>query len=383
MRVLYLTPGCFDKGGISRYSRYQVAALREIMGPERVRVFSLLGPDGDSFEDAFESTWHGGGNGARWKTAFAARVAREAAQFRPHLVWSAHVALSALGSAVGAIWGASTVLNTYGMEVWSGFRWRDSWGLRRSHHVVSDCHWTARYLESEGLRPEGTVEVLWDCVDVERFCPGVPSESVLARYGVPSPGTGFNILTLGRMTSWTDHKGYTRLLEAFKRMAAEAPEARLIYGGRGELVGALRQQATAAGLERRVHFTGPIDERDLPDVYRSAHVFSLVSDRGPGRGEGIPLTPLEAAACGAPILVGNQDGSQEAVLPGVNGYVLDPFDLDGHAATLLRLARDRASRIAMAQAARRRIEEEFAYPLFRDKHRRLFRAWFPATEWGR
>ena len=42
-RILYLTPGCFDKGGISRYSRYQIECLREIHGEAAVTVQSLLG----------------------------------------------------------------------------------------------------------------------------------------------------------------------------------------------------------------------------------------------------------------------------------------------------------------------------------------------------
>ena len=44
MKILYLTPGCFDKGGISRYNRYQIQALRMLAGAENVFVFSLLGP---------------------------------------------------------------------------------------------------------------------------------------------------------------------------------------------------------------------------------------------------------------------------------------------------------------------------------------------------
>ena len=59
-RILYLTPGCFDKGGISRYGRYQIEALREVIGAENVRVLSLLGPDGDEFETDFDVAWHSG-----------------------------------------------------------------------------------------------------------------------------------------------------------------------------------------------------------------------------------------------------------------------------------------------------------------------------------
>jgi phosphatidylinositol alpha-1,6-mannosyltransferase len=121
----------------------------------------------------------------------------------------------------------------------------------------------------------------------------------------------------------------------------------------------------------RVIFTGFVDEADLPDIYRSASVFCLIGDRGPGRGEGIPLTPLEAGACGVPIMVGDQDGSREAVEQGVNGFSLDPFDLETIAQRLNLLLSDEPVRRRLGEAARRRVLQEHAYPVFRERMRRF------------
>jgi phosphatidylinositol alpha-1,6-mannosyltransferase len=106
-------------------------------------------------------------------------------------------------------------------------------------------------------------------------------------------------------------------------------------------------------------------------------VFSLISDSGHGRGEGIPLTPLEANACGVPILVSNQDGSQEAVAENVNGFVLDPMDADKFAETLLLLTTDTELRERMGQGGRLRAEKEFGFDSFVEKHRRILSRWFP------
>jgi len=129
----------------------------------------------------------------------------------------------------------------------------------------------------------------------------------------------------------------------------------------------LKRRAAAAGIAERVTFTGSIAEDHLADVYRASHVFSLVSHRALGSGEGIPLTPLEAAACGKPILVGNQDGSAEAVVEGSNGFILDPFDLQTHGERLLQLANDARLRQVMGDAARQRILEFHDYRIFRDR----------------
>ncbi len=382
MRILYLTIGCFDKGGISRYCRYQIMALREIVGGSQLRVLSLLGPDGDSFEQPFEVTWHGQGNGAVEKVRFVVWTLREALGWRPGLLWCAHVNMAGLARMTARLCRAKVLLNTYGLEVWSGLSRDASWGLRTADRVVSDCHWTARFLEDSHLRPPGSTVVLWDCVDLDRFCPGLPPADVLALYRVPDPRTHLNLLTLGRLSRDAAYKGYARLLEAFAPLARDFPNARLIYAGKGNLVPELREKATALGLGERVCFTGPVHEDHIVDIYRCGHVFSMVGDRGEGRGEGIPLTPLEASACGLPILVGNQDGSEEAVDPGVSGFALDPFDVDGLAQTLMALFQDAERLRTMGAASRCRAETHFSYATFREKHRELLHDWYPGLRLG-
>jgi phosphatidylinositol alpha-1,6-mannosyltransferase len=376
MKILYLTPGCFDKGGISRYTRYQILALREIFGPENVRALSLLGPDRESLEERFEVDFHASGNAARDKAALLRAATTIAARERPDLIHAAHVNLSGVAVALAALARGRALLNVYGHEVWSGLRGDARAGLWLTRHVISDCHFTARYVEAHGTARGARVGVVWDCVDIDKMTPGAPRPEVLARYGIPDPATGINVLTLGRISQDAAHKGYDRLLEAFARAGATVPELRLVYAGRGNLVEPLREQAARLGLGGRVFFTGAVHEDDLRDVYRSAHVFSLVSDRGRARGEGLPLTPLEGAACGLPILVGNQDGSQEAVIEGRNGFALDPFDLDAHARRLVQLARSRDLRASMGAAARARVEREFSYARFVAEHRALFTGWF-------
>ena len=376
LKLLYLTPGCFDKGGISRYSRCQIEAWRDILGNENVIVYSMLGPDENSFEIPFAVDWYAGGRETFHKINFVAHLTRAIISYRPRIIHSAHVNLSGIAKALTTITRAKTILNTYGLEVWSGFRRDTAWGLKSSDFVISDCRFTADYLENEGLRPKGTVQVVWDSVDLTRFYPGPPKREVLDKYSIPNHSTGVNLLTLGRISFDSGHKGYERLLEVFISIANQVPELRLIYAGRGDMIKYLQEKTETFQLQNRVFFTGMIHEGDLPDVYRAAHIFSLVSDIGIGRGEGIPLTPLEAAACGVPILVGNQDGSREAVIEGINGHILDPFDLTSHGNKIVALTRNRTLRTQMGEAARERIEKEFAYPIFREKHHKLLEKWF-------
>ncbi len=378
IKVLYLTPGCFDKGGISRYSRYQINALRELVGQRNVSVFSVLGPGDDSFEDAFDVSYFAGGISPVDKARFLFHSFRAGMTEKPDLIVAAHVNLSGPARVMARLWDARSVLNVYGREVWSGLRHDSRWGFAGVHSVLSDCNFTARYIEAEGMRPRGTTSVVWDCVDLTKFFPRAASRETLVKYGIPDPATGKNLLTLGRMSPNARHKGYERLLQAFSRVATKVPDLRLIYAGRGDLVDQLRGEAKALGLGDRVFFTGMVHEDDMADVYRSAHIFSLVSHRAHGAGEGIPLTPLEAAACGTPILVGNQDGSQEAVMGDENGFVLEPFDIDAHASKIELLATDEPRRAAMGRAAVAIAVKEFSYEGFREKHRVLLPKWLGA-----
>lgn len=367
-RVLFLTPGCFDKGGISRYSRYQIEALREILGTAQVRVLSLLGPDANSFETMFDVTWHGPSGQATnaGRVRFALSALREALLWRPQVILCAHVNFTPLVSLLARLSGATTVLNVYGLELWSGLGLRAAAHMARMDHVISDCHATADHVRDEAMHANDP-EIIWDCVDLERFAPGDPADHLAARYGLPAPGSRRIVLTLGRLAVAARHKGYDRLIEIWDAVLARVPDAHLVIAGRGDDAARLQAKVADLGLTERVSFTGSVDEEDLAAIYRIADVFCLVSDKGPGRGEGIPLTPLEAMASGVPVLVGDEDGSREAVDAGRNGRVVSPRDPAAMTEALVALLAQ--SGPALRAEARAVAEERFGYRAFVTKHR--------------
>jgi len=371
IRILYLSSGCFDKGGISRYNRYQITALRELIEPDNVRVISLAGRQDGDFEELFEVSWTGSGPDILGKVRFVFEVLRQILWWHPRFIWVGHVNFSCLALFLGRLRGAQVILNTYGLEVWSGLKPASEWGLRHVPVVISDCHYTARYLEESGFRIPGSTTVIWDCVELTRFFPAAPDPYVLERYGLPDPGKFPMIITLGRISRIAKHKGYDRLLKAFVKVHRQLPKAHLVFAGKGDLIPELRVMAETLGVADRVIFTGMVEERHLVDVYRCSRVFSLVSDRGTGRGEGIPLTPLEAMACGGPIIVGDQDGSQEAVVKNQNGYCISPDNIEFHSDILIKLIIDDVHHRTMATAAVNVTRESFSYEGFKRKHRVL------------
>ena len=260
--------------------------------------------------------------------------------------------------------GAKTVLNVYGIEIWTDLSKTRAAALRRMDFLISDCQATLDYALQQGLHAPEHTAVHRDCVDLERFSPGDPGD-VLQRHGVPREEGVAILMTLGRMAASERYKGMDRLIEVYAGLSeALHLRTRLVLVGDGDDRPRLQDLAAKSGVGDRIHFTGRVHEEDLPAVYRACDVFSLVTHRGDGAGEGLPLTPIEAAACGKPILVGNQDGSREAAEDGVSGFVLDPFDLDAIRERLTRLFEDDGLRESMGQKALERVRGQHGFGEF-------------------
>jgi phosphatidylinositol alpha-1,6-mannosyltransferase len=369
-KILYLTPGCFDKGGISRYNRYQISALRELEGTESIKVFSLLAPTEGDFEEPFQLNWHGWGPTKTSKLAFISKVLWCVYTWKPDVIWLGHVNLTEILVRFKLLKKATSVLNVYGLEVWSGLRPKVEQGFKSVDHVISDCHFTANYVEDQEIRKQGTVEVIWDCVDLEKFKQQSMDE-FYKKYDLPDPNQHPWILSLGRLSHTAAHKGYDRLLKVFQKVTKTNKDAILIFAGKGDMIPDLKQQASELGISERVYFSGMVHEEDMAKFYSAATIFSLVSDRGVGRGEGIPLTPLEAMSCGTPIIVGNHDGSQEAIIDEQNGSCIDPFDFEKHCTVILELLEKDQVREAKEKAAVEIAHKHFSYQGFKEKHHKF------------
>jgi glycosyltransferase involved in cell wall biosynthesis len=215
--------------------------------------------------------------------------------------------------------------------------------------------------------PEDRVKVVSEGPDAV-FHPedaGPASDAVLRRYGI-EPGSRY-LLYVGGLSP---HKNLLRLIEAFALGAT--PDVRLILvGDLGDVfhthVPALREAVDRFGLGARAHFTGFVPDADLAHLYRRA--YALVQ---PSLMEGFGLPPVEAMACGTPILSSTAGSLPEVV--GDVGLFFDPTDIEAMSdvvgallnnpperARLAGLALERARRFTWASAARSLLEcfEEF------------------------
>jgi glycosyltransferase involved in cell wall biosynthesis len=115
-------------------------------------------------------------------------------------------------------------------------------------------------------------------------------------------------------------KNLSRLLDAFKSLLAYQPDLRLVLiGKKGWLYDEFFQKLRGLGLEEVVIFPGYVKEADLPSFFHLAEVFVY-----PSLYEGFGLPPLEAMACGAPVVCSNAASLPEVV--GDAGLLVNPTD---------------------------------------------------------
>lgn len=130
-------------------------------------------------------------------------------------------------------------------------------------------------------------------------------------------------------------KGIDTLLEAYAGIAGQVSEQLVIVGKRGWYYQKLFDLVRTLNLEARVQFSDYLPEDDLPVVYNLATAFVF-----PSRYEGFGLPPLEAMACGTPVISSNAASLPEAIADA--GILLAPNDIEGFARAMREVAENKA-----------------------------------------
>lgn len=150
-----------------------------------------------------------------------------------------------------------------------------------------------------------------------------------------------------------ERKGQHLTLAAFARVAERFPKLHHFVVGKGtydEYHRSLVESVEAAGLERRVHFLGNVDEAEKIDLLRRAEVFVHAPVTAADGGfEGFGLVYLEASASGTPCLGTLGCGAEDAIIDGETGFLVQP-SVDGLARKLGALLGDDELRARMGAA---------------------------------
>ena len=202
---------------------------------------------------------------------------------------------------------------------------------RAARFVVTVSDFNKSFLEEACHEISGAGEKIariYNGIDLERFSPN----------GVPALHP-FRILCVARLV---EKKGHSLLVEASRILhdRGHAIDVRLV--GKGPLRTTLRQQIRAARLENVVHLEGPKTQLEVLEYYHRSHLVVLPAViSADGNREGLPVSIVEALACGVPVVATALTGIPEVVEHERNGLIVPSGDADALAEAIERVLADR------------------------------------------
>jgi D-inositol-3-phosphate glycosyltransferase len=214
--------------------------------------------------------------------------------------------------------------------------------------VVVQCQDEIRELILMGV-PRTQMALVPSGVNIDRFRPDGPA--------VPRDAAVPRILTVGRLV---ERKGYEDLIRALPAV----PGAELVIVGgppdgpldRDPYAGKLRALAERCRVADRVRLAGAVAAADMPRWYRSADLLAAAPWYEP-----FGLTPLEAMACGVPVVASAVGGLTDTVVDGVTGDLVPSRDPRALGSALRRLVTDEVRRFSYSAAAVDRATHSYSW----------------------
>ncbi|MDF5752899.1 glycosyltransferase [Spongiactinospora sp. TRM90649] len=290
----------------------------------------------------------------RHMPAFAGHLARRWAADRPDVV-HAHFWMSGLAALAAARGVSVPVVQTYHALGTVKRRWQGvadpsppqrvkaetDIGMR-ADAIVATCHDEAEELRAMGVSMS-RVRVVPCGVDLDLFRPDGPI--------APRDGDRCRVLSIGRLVP---RKGVDTLVEALR----DVPHAELVIAGGGpddEEVRRLARLAARRAVADRVRLLGGVARADVPALMRSADVLVTVPWYEP-----FGMVPLEAMACGVPVIASAVGGHLDTVTG--CGLLVPPRRPRVLARALRDLLDDPGLRAVLEKSGERRVQARYGWP---------------------
>lgn len=172
-------------------------------------------------------------------------------------------------------------------------------------------------------------------------------------------------ITVGFVGRMLEDKGVHWLLEGFKMALQEKKNLLLLLAGPLD-----QENPTTISKElfneiirmKAVKYLGNV--KDVRNIWNKSHIGVLLSKR-----EGLPLSLMEAAAMGRPIIATDVPGCREIAINKYNAITLKPGDISAVKNAILQLAADKSLRIKLAQNSRKIVESDM-------ENKKIFKKYF-------
>ena len=239
--------------------------------------------------------------------------------------------------------------------------------IQRQDLLTSPSAWLARETEREFHVPAGSVEVIPNFVDLDRFKPGDPAAVAEMRKKLVAEGK----FVISHVSNFRPVKRVDDIVRGFAVLRSIHDAILVLVGDGPELSKAL-ELAQELGVRDDIRVLGQMI--DLEKVMQASDLFFL-----PSLAESFGLSALEAQACGCPVIGYRAGGLPEVVIDNESG-VLCPEGQDvclGSLAAEVLLNRERHQRMSIAA---RKNAERFAVDKVIDRYETALMGLLPAKE---
>ena len=303
------------------------------------------------------------------------RIAELIRNERPHILHTHTAKAGAIARAAALLAGGArppVVLHTFHGHVLKGyfdagrtafFRHVERTLARASDVLVAVSPEVRDELVELGVAPYGKFVVIRLGIPLEKRLGDPTADSDYRRlYGIPKDA--FVVGWVGRMTGV---KATRAVLEIVRATRERGVDAVLCMVGDGPDREPLEQLAHELGIARSCYFVGY--QPDVAGYYRLFDAFVL-----PSVNEGTPVSAIESLASGTAVVANRVGGVPDVVRDGVDGYLVEPGDIDAAATRLAELAADPALRKRLGESGKARVLERYSVGRLVDDVDRLYRS---------
>ena len=226
-------------------------------------------------------------------------------------------------------------------------KWFTQPALPRASLVQAVCHSLAERARRLGARE---LVVVPNGVDTAIF---KPADRAALRHQLAYKADETLVVCAARLSS---EKCHEVLLQSTVELRRRHPAVRLLLIGAGPLKNVLVRRVHELGLDECVQFLGFLSQDKLAQYLAAGDVFVLTS-----LAEGLPVSILEAMACGTAVIASNVDGTPDIITDSENGFLVPPRDVAALTARLEQTLSDDALRTRLGDAGLQRIRERFCW----------------------
>jgi len=220
------------------------------------------------------------------------------------------------------------------------------WKYRQVDCFICASEAIRQLLIGDGI-PHGRAVTVHEGIDIERVERAEPAQ-LHGEFWLPHHAP-----LIGNVAALVAHKGQRHLIEAARVVLPQAPDARFIIAGEGELRPALERQIKDYHLEKHVLLAG--FRPDVLSLHKAFDIFAMSSIT-----EGLGTSLLDAMAAGKPIVATRAGGIPEVVVDGETGLLVPPRDHEAMADAIVQLLKDETLRHQMGDAGRARARALFS-----------------------